>query len=172
MNKISKVILALIALFALLTTLTMTKGILFKFNCPDDRFAVAIDDDGRVAYAYLLKLDEMCADVWLYNRCETPEEPEWLMGPELLPFANSREYVKDDSYKILPVTEDDFDVHYEFNEDDEFARAYIYIKDKLIASLAEGEKPGYSNLVSKSGPLAKKMSKGNQPNQRPRFPRK
>ena len=137
----------------------MDVDILFDFNCPDENFKIRIDDDGQTAYAYVMKNDEICGDVWLYNRCETPAEPQWT-SPDNLPCPNSAEYVNEESYSILPVEEDDFDIDYDLDKDSNLVRAYIYIKGKLIASIAEGDEPGYSNLVSKSGPIAKNLRDG------------
>ena len=51
--------------------------ILLQFRSPDPRYSVVIEDDGRVAYAYLLHDDEIVGDVWLYNHGPAPAEPEW-----------------------------------------------------------------------------------------------
>ena len=150
----------------------MNKDFLFQFDCPDNNYKVIIDDDGRTAYAYIQKNDDeiYCGDVWLYNRCETPAEPQWT-GPEVMPCPNSAEYVNAASYSILPVKEDDIDIDYELDEDGNLVRVYIYIKGELIASIADGDKPGYSNLVMKSGPIAKNLRDGiPQENPNPRFP--
>src|SRR3954471_17477542 len=51
--------------------------------------SAVFEDDGRVAYAYLLDGDEIVADVWLYNRAATPEQPEWR-DRSRAPFLNPR----------------------------------------------------------------------------------
>lgn len=51
-------------------------------------------DDGGVAYAYLLnEIGAIVDDVWLYNRCASPSEPEWK-EPGKMPFANPVDFVK------------------------------------------------------------------------------
>ena len=43
-------------------------GFLRKFVSEDGEFALMIEDDGKVGYAYLLDADgHICGDVWLYN---------------------------------------------------------------------------------------------------------
>lgn len=65
-----------------------------KFSNPNSGYSVVLDDDGRVAYAYLLNKDgAIVSDVWLYNRCLPPSEPEWK-NPEKMPFANPIGFVK------------------------------------------------------------------------------
>ena len=63
-----------------------------KFLNQKTGYSVIFDDDGRVAYAYLLAPDEhIVSDVWLYNRCESPLQPEWP-DQEKIPFANPASY--------------------------------------------------------------------------------
>ncbi|WP_375157246.1 hypothetical protein [Bradyrhizobium sp. RDT46] len=65
-----------------------TDGFVAKFVSPFDESAVIIEDDGKVAYAYMLDRNgKICSDVWLYNRCPAPIEPEWHDAANL-PFAN------------------------------------------------------------------------------------
>jgi len=56
-------------------------------------YSVVIEDDGKVAYAYLLNKDEIVSDVWLYNQRQTPEQPEWTEKSRM-PFLNPRNYAK------------------------------------------------------------------------------
>lgn len=65
-----------------------------EFTDRNSGYSVVFDDDGRVAYAYLLDDHaSIVADVWLYNRCETPAQPE-STSPENMPFANSLAFSK------------------------------------------------------------------------------
>ena len=63
-------------------------------------FALVIEDNGRVAYAYLLDRERIVGDVWLYNGIVPPGEPEWH-DPSKLPFANPSGYTRDDSVEPL-----------------------------------------------------------------------
>jgi hypothetical protein len=38
---------------------------------------VIVEDDDRVAYAYLVREGRIIADVWLYNRLLAPWRPPW-----------------------------------------------------------------------------------------------
>ena len=64
-----------------------------RFPASDGKCAVVIEDDERVGYAYLIdSRGEICGDVWLYNRCPAPAEPEWNdpgNDPSDAPFAKS-----------------------------------------------------------------------------------
>jgi len=127
--------------------------ILCVFTSDDGNRSVVIEDDGRVGYAYLLDRDKhICGDVWLYNRCPTPIEPEWH-DREGAPYANPVPFVDDREIFALPRSADDFSVEWKCKDGSYFA--WVYIKATLAAILAGGHKPGWSVLVAKDGPLAK-----------------
>ncbi|APU97127.1 hypothetical protein K2F45_11390 [Sphingobacterium siyangense] len=113
----------------------------------DDRpeFAVFIEDDDKVCYAYLWKEGE------LYNVAPTPSEPE-LQIEENHPFLNSAEFVSENLKPFdacAPV-----EVTWDFGEE---IVAKIFLSERLIAKLIVGTSPGWSSLVTKDGPLAQKM---------------
>ncbi|TFV36809.1 hypothetical protein E4K66_22665 [Bradyrhizobium frederickii] len=123
-------------------------GFVVKFASPFDESAVIIEDDGRVAYAYMLGGDgQICSDVWLYNRCPTPVEPEWH-DPANLPFANPAPFANEGS----PGSACDFFV--EWNDAEGVLVAKILLRDDYFARLEAGAKPGWSSLAAKDGPLA------------------
>lgn len=123
-----------------------------KFVDPSSGYSVVFDDDGRVAYAYLLNSDgTIVADVWLYNRCETPSKPEWPHR-ENMPFANPEAYSKDHTAHVN--VSDITDVHIEWDTGDSVG-ARVMIRNQLFAVLAEGTKPGWCCMAKKDGPLAK-----------------
>lgn len=116
-------------------------------------FSVVFDDDGRVAYAYLLDAsDRVVGDVWLYNRCVSPVEPEWK-EPENMPFANPENYVNS-SESFKPV-DDISEVKVSWSLQSDGVKASVLIRNQLFAILVEGAKPGWSFLAGKDGPLAK-----------------
>ncbi|WP_426791226.1 hypothetical protein [Sphingobacterium sp. WOUb80] len=120
----------------------------------DDRpeFAVFIEDDDKVCYAYLWKEGEnIIAHVWLYNVAPTPSEPE-LQIEENHPFLNSAEFVRKnlDPFNAWTLVE----VIWDFGEE---IVAKIFLSERLIAKLAVGARSGWSSLVTKDGALALKM---------------
>jgi hypothetical protein len=65
-----------------------------KFHHPSNGWALVVEDNGRVAYAYLRDdTSRTVGDVWLYNTVETPDLPEWK-DRKLLPFRNPRGYAE------------------------------------------------------------------------------
>lgn len=48
-----------------------------KYEWVDKEHFLIIEDNGRVAYAYLLKNEKIIGDVWLYNRCVSPKK-NWM----------------------------------------------------------------------------------------------
>ncbi|WP_313240726.1 hypothetical protein [Sphingobacterium multivorum] len=128
-------------------------GSLTKYVSNDHpEFAVYIEDDDKVCYAYLWKEGEnIIAHVWLYNVAATPIEPE-LQIEDPPPFLNSAEFVKEnlepfDAWSPVEVT-------WDFGEE---TVATIFLGSRLIAKLTEEARPGWSCLVTKDGPLAQKM---------------
>lgn len=124
-----------------------------KVQCEFDRhYSVVIKDDGRVAYAYLYEGEEIIGDVWLYNQHQAPAVSFWIN--EDAPFLNPTEYLSKDA-AILPIQKES-DVRCEWTEspDDSLIEVGISIREKFIASIVSGAKPGWSVLVVKDGPLA------------------
>jgi hypothetical protein len=128
-------------------------GSLTKYVSNDrPEFAVYIEDDDKVCYAYLWKEGEnIIAHVWLYNVAPTPSEPE-LQIEENHPFLNSAEFVKEN----LEPFDSSSPVEFTWDFGEEIV-AKIFLGSRLIAKLTDGSRPGWSSLVTKDGPLAQKM---------------
>jgi len=118
-------------------------------------YEVIVEDDGRVAYAYLFQGEKMLAAAWLYNRCITPDAPEWkvtALERHPIPFANSKEFAIDEE---LPVfTTDDVSCSWEW-EGDTLISIEVLLRDRLFARLQPGVMPGWSRLAKKDSPVAK-----------------
>jgi hypothetical protein len=131
---------------------TPAEGIWQDFHDSVSGQAVVFEDDGRVAYAYLCDSSQaIIADVWLYNRCQTPVEPEWENRAKL-PFANPEEFVK----SVGPISPVDGtnDVSVRWEQSRAGSKAFVYIRDVLAGMLADGATPGWSVMAAKDGPLA------------------
>jgi hypothetical protein len=131
----------------------MANELMLNFASPDGHHVLTFEDDGKVAYAYLKENEKIVGDVWLYNRCPTPEEPEWV-DRDKIPFANSKAYVTGGSMErtLRPK-----DVLVDWESDSRGPVAYVYIFEDLYGVLGVGDKPGYARFASKDGPLAKVM---------------
>jgi hypothetical protein len=132
---------------------------LFKqFICEEnDTYSLIFEDNGKVAYAYLLENEVIIGDIWLYNRHETPEEIDWK-DKKNLPFLNPAKYI-DKSKIIEPVNDiSEISIIWLMDYGKKLGDIHIYIRSELIAVLREGLKPGYSSIVLENNPLAKKMS--------------
>jgi hypothetical protein len=124
-----------------------------QFYCEFDRdYSVKIEDDGRVAYAYMMQGEDAVGDVWLYNRSEEPQVNFW--NPEDLPYLNPAEYLHKEAATIPPIKEPS-EVRCEWSEtSDGIIEVDILLRGKFVAQLVPGAKPGWSVLVAKDGPLA------------------
>jgi len=121
-------------------------GALLRFDAPDANVAVVLEDDGKVAYAYLLESETVTADVWLYNVAETPHAVDW-QDQAGMPFLNPREFCKDEQ---VPRLREDAKVNCKWLE----RGVEVSIDDVLVARLKHGSKPGWSKLAARPGPLA------------------
>jgi len=125
----------------------------FKSSCHfDDYYSVIIEDDGRVAYAYLMEGEDPVGEVWLYNQQPAPTNSNWY--EQQPPYLNTEEYI-DRSIRVSPLTnKNQLYVEWTESPDNGAVEIAIYIREKFIAQITSGSKPGWSTLVIKDGPLA------------------
>ena len=114
-------------------------------------YKVVIEDDDRVAYAYLLKNDSIVGDVWLYNSIQPGDVPGWESNDEM-PYLNPSIY---SLFFGAPISDNE-DINVKWRTDfQETMVAEIFIRNQLHAILKEGEMPGWCRLAADDGPLAK-----------------
>jgi hypothetical protein len=65
--------------------------VLHQYEISGSGLLVVLEDDGRVAYAYLKDHGAIVADVWLYNVAEAPDQNHWR-DKSNLPFLNPGKY--------------------------------------------------------------------------------
>ncbi|KKX47233.1 MULTISPECIES: hypothetical protein [Sphingobacterium] len=111
-------------------------------------YSLLIEDDGKVCYAYLYINNKIVGDIWLYNTMKSPVKAEWH-SPDNLPFLNPIEFIKEN----IETFDDETNIKIKWGLDNKVV-ALIYISNRLIARLSEGDFPGSSSLVIKDGPLA------------------
>jgi hypothetical protein len=129
-------------------------GFVVEMRDPRSNYGVVIDEDHKVAYAYLKEGERTVGDVWLYNVRAAPETPEWDT-PENAPFMNPRGFALAERPRSYP------DARYEFRwlrAGEAFEGVEIVIDGVLIARLKPGSKPGWSRYARKDGPVAKRLS--------------
>jgi hypothetical protein len=129
----------------------------FQFDNAALGYSVIIDDDDRVAYAYLTHDGSVVGDVWLYNCGQPPDLPEWHdrgSGP----FCNPRDYARDTRFSPIDNLGE---VSVTWIQDESaLTSANVFIRGEMIARLAPGKKPGWSLNASKDGPLAYVLKSG------------
>lgn len=130
--------------------------LMLDFTSPCGSYLLTIEDDGKVAYAYLKEkaAGTIVGDVWLYNRCPSPADPEWS-DPANAPFANPQAYVSSEARVLEEVGDCNFIVDWEGAETD--VVAYIYLFGDLLAVVGVGDRPGYARLATTSNRLARVM---------------
>ncbi|WP_315803520.1 hypothetical protein [Bradyrhizobium sp. SZCCHNS3002] len=130
----------------------MNEGFLREFVSPDGTATIMVEDDGRVAYAYWLDSERaICGDVWLYNRCSAPEQPEWT-DRDAAPYANPLAFVDQTAEFFPPSSASSVTVSWDRLGSE--TAACIRVSEVVLARLIKGSKPGWSRLAAKDGPLA------------------
>lgn len=116
-------------------------------------YSVIVEDNGRVAYAYLLNAAAaIVSDVWLYNHGIAPMFVD-RSNVEDLPFRNTSEFAC--ATALQPLRESsEFSVEWK-RLPHQTIEARLSIRGELFAVLHQGVAPGWSRLARKSGPLAK-----------------
>lgn len=132
----------------------MSEKLIVEFKWQEGLYNLTFEDDGKVAYAYLKNSEIIVGDVWLYNRCPTPDISEWD-DPRNIPFANCNGYIAQGGKMLKNVSAED--VFIDWDEDENGPVAYVYIFEDLYGVLGVNDKPGYARFVTKSGPVAKVM---------------
>jgi hypothetical protein len=126
--------------------------LLLQFENDTGELAVVIEDDGRVAYAYLLEHGKVVADVWLYNVAAAPESVDWA-DRAAMPFLNPRAYC---GARTIPRFGTDTQLTCKWD-----ARGVvILVDDDAVAQLTVGERPGRSRGAEQAGPLARPLAEG------------
>lgn len=121
------------------------------FMHPDTGLVVTVDDDGRVAYAYLRAPEgDIIGDVWLYNRGPAPESVDWA-DPREAPFRNPRSHARD---LDVPPAERSSDFSVEWQVDGELLLADVKLRGVLLGRLSPGSQPGWAALAKVDGPCA------------------
>jgi len=141
------------------------------FSPESDDFSVVIENDGKVCYTYLLKQEQITADVWLFNNGETPVTVDW-QDRTALPFKNPLEYIA--GWPMLIISNDsDVDVKWLYDDNQVFNRVGIFIDGRLAAVMKEHSTPGWSINAGIDNPLARALTKETdfeEPSNIPRFP--
>lgn len=122
--------------------------LVLRFAAPNGPMSVVIEDDGRVAYAYLLDGARIVGDVWLYNVVEAPEDEAWRTQ-ERPPFLNPKRFCASGVARLhvsSPIT-------CAWDADTVLVR----VGDEVWARLWPGAKPGCSRFARQAGPLAKPL---------------
>lgn len=107
--------------------------------------AVVVEQDERVAYAYLLERGAIVGDVWLYNVTMAPERAEWLEPAPRMPFRNP---VTNCSADGESHQQDEFDVRWGA------LGAEIYLGTELAGRIWPGAKPGQAGRARRRSPIA------------------
>jgi hypothetical protein len=128
---------------------TRNDDTILRFNAPGSNLAVVLEDDGKVAYAYLLEDEAVVSDVWLYNVAEAPALVDWN-DPDGPPFLNPREFCRDEQ---IPRLGQSSAVRCTWLD----RSVEIVIDGVLVARLQPGTKPGWSRLAARPGPLAQPL---------------
>ncbi len=129
--------------------------ILARFDNDSSDVSLWFEDDGRVAYAYLKRGEKFVADVWVYNRAESPTAPEWKEGKRP-PFLNVRSCIAEIMPFVLPTSEQDIGVRW-INEEGRPPEAELILGVHVAARLRDGDKPSFAAAAIRDNPVARRL---------------
>ena len=129
--------------------------ILVEAKSEDSDYIVVFDDNGRVAYGYLIKNSKIISDVWLYNHNPPPREPEWN-DPSKLPFANPITFASILTESPVEAPKD-LSFSWEYDENQKLVSVKINIRGETYGLLKPDNRVGWSRLAIKDGILAKNL---------------
>ncbi len=121
--------------------------VFLEFADPTGQFMLIVEDDGRVAYSYLLKRERIVADVWLYNVGPAPEVPEWKMGGRP-PFLNPADCCEH------PLGGPGLSADNVVSVDWHGSSAELFVDGIHWASLEPGSRPGRCRHATRPSPVA------------------
>lgn len=123
--------------------------VLLRFDEPGGNRSVVLEDDGRVAYAYLLADESLVGDVWLYNVAEPPDEVDWR-DQSAMPFLNPARFCRQE---VVGRLRTDSAVACDWSD----AGVVVTVDGLPWARLEYGSRPGWSRNAKMAGPLAKPL---------------
>ena len=130
--------------------------LIHQLNCDDGAHSCVLEDNGRVAYAYLIREGKVIGDLWLYNQAETPVEPEWRDRTKT-PFLNPAAFVDATAMAQPLQSGEDSAIEWEIGADGWATSAKLYLYGQLYGILSPQAKPGWCVAALKDGPLAKRF---------------
>lgn len=119
-------------------------------------YSAVFEDDGRVAYIYLLYDGNIINDVWIYNVGSTPKISPWTKAGAKPPFKNSKRFVVDGAFDRVQLAEE-IEFRWRAARGDRFDCLEIWVRGVFHADITEKTKPGRCRLASIDGPLARAM---------------
>src|SRR5690242_2309619 len=131
-------------------------GVFESSTSQDLRYSAVFEDDGAVAYGYLLLDGKIISDVWLYNSGNTPSRRPWLDGPDGLPFANPIEFIRPGDFAAVSSS-DEISFAWSYGSDGAPVAVEFWIRGRCHARVTPGSKPGWCVLAVKDGPLARRL---------------
>jgi len=122
----------------------------------DGRTSALFEDNGDVAYCYILVDGTFRSDVWVYNRKPAPLGEPWKEGVEP-PYLNPAGYALE--MEALPSSAADVSIEWRTKAHDSPV-ALVKIGGRLSATVSAHCKPGCARLARRPGPLAKMLVEG------------
>jgi hypothetical protein len=111
-------------------------------------YSVMVEDNGEVCYAYFLSDSQTTGFVWLYNRGQAPDT---ISGTRNEPVKNPRKYVLDLDFQPADSVQD-FEAIWKVREG--IPECALYLRQKLLAVVGNGDNPGWNINAKSDGPFA------------------
>jgi hypothetical protein len=130
-----------------------------EFTCEDGVHRCVVDDNGRVAYAYLIRHEEIVGDLWLYNQAAAPTDTDCSKRDDM-PFLNPVALVNVSQMAAPLLSDADVSAEWIMDSDGLANKVLLYLHGRLYGVLALMAKPGWCVAALQDGPLAKRLNPG------------
>src|SRR4051794_11358047 len=127
----------------------------FIFGAPRPDYRVVIHNDERTVWAYLHSLEEIIADVWLFNLEDAPEEIESDADRDRAPLNPAR-YCLRDAHPVIRFA-DDVELDWDYGDDGTLISVELLTAGERLARLTPGSMPGWSRFAALDGPCALRL---------------
>lgn len=128
--------------------------LIIESDAGDGLTAAVFEDDGRVAYCYILEDGQIKSDVWIYNRENSPDDADIRHQDASTPPMNPRKYAL--AAERLPERTDDVSIEWRIAKGMK-PTAVVRVFGLTMAQVSAEAKPGYARLARIEGPLAKPL---------------
>jgi len=131
-------------------------SMLVEFPAGDGKTSLVIDEDGVACYAYIRFSGKLVAHAWLYNCPEESSDGNRLLGDEVPPERNLRDFVRDGVFDFSSNVVD-YSVEWPLYRGKGEVCCIVRHRCVPVGMFRLGERVGFSIMAKKENKLARPL---------------